>query len=121
VRLLVSLLSSEQPVKELAVAQLARLRLYYPDDVDDVLAELDVPRTLQQQVHDRTPQESLSDLLVIKLAIFIRDAVLLNEDRFLINETQNLLHSATESTNLTQWLRLLVTRIANLVYGEPLF
>lgn len=121
VRILYPLLVAERPIGELTIERMARLRLYYPEAVDDALAELDIPELIQHQIRDRTPSESFSGLLVCGLTIFLRDILILDESHFILDEARNLLYSATESTEMKQWLRLLVARIANIVYGEPLF
>ncbi len=120
VRVLAALLTAEEPVRELTTEYLARVRVYHPDAVDDVLAELEISEVIKQQIHDRTPQESFSFLLA-NITYFVRDAILLGESQFLLEQTQAWLYTATELTDFRQWLRLLTVEIANIVYGEPLF
>ena len=102
---------------------LSNLRAYYPDVVDDLLAELDsdeMPPEIKRAIRARGATESLGTMIGIAAAWFARDT-LVDPDPFMRNMLKWLLTEATSCKSFTEWLRLLVKQIINVAYGESVF
>ena len=98
---------------------LARLRRYFPDEVDAFLIDHDVPEHTLRRIQSLDVAENLlGELLGYNLGIIAVDAVQVPAVRA---ELHDILNSCLTARNATEWLSDAAERLVNFVYGEPLF
>jgi hypothetical protein len=68
--------SADDEVIQMIQVFLSRLRLYYPDAVEDFLEEQQAPEEFRLQVRIHEPVESVGDLIGKRSWFFVRDDVL---------------------------------------------
>jgi hypothetical protein len=95
---------------------LSRLRLYYPDLVDDFLAEQRASDEFCLQVRTHEPSEKVGDLIGLRAWYFARDGALLGPAG---RRTELMLpfEKAAEYNDARAWLNYVIRHLVNLIYG----
>ena len=97
-------------------AFLSRLRIYYPDDVDEFLEEERASDDLKLAVRTGEPIETIGEMIGIRSFHFLRDDVIIRSDR-LRSYMARIFSQASESKNTREWLDYIIREIINVVYG----
>lgn len=111
---------ADMEIQELAVAALARIRQYYPNDVEDFLEEEEFGDELKRSVRTQSA-EALGDLLAYLVTDFAMEAVLTSCNDLLRRQLQWILEKALHCRDLEEWGALWVEGLVNVVYGEMIF
>jgi hypothetical protein len=96
-------------------AFLARLRLYYPDEVDDFLEEQQAPHDFRLQVQTNEPVETMGVLVGDKARFFVLDDVMNSPN--LLAQFMRILETAAEYKNARSWFDYFLREVINLIYG----
>jgi hypothetical protein len=115
--------AAQRRVQESLVAAFSNVRAYHADVVDDFLAELsdaEMAPEMKRAIQNRGATESLGMLLGTAGAWFARD-FLVDDDPYMRNFLKWLLHRATECNSFDEWVRPMLKRLINVVYGGPVF
>jgi hypothetical protein len=110
----------DEEIREAAVAALARIRQYYPNDVEDFLEEEKLGDELKRSVRTQSA-ETLGDLLAYLVTHFTIETVLLSPDDLLRRQAKWLLEKGLHCSDIEEWGALWFEAIVNLVYGEMIF
>jgi hypothetical protein len=97
---------------------LARIRLYYPDLVDEFLDVEGFPEQLRMYVSDTTAEESLIEIVFYRFVVFVIDALQTESFRELFT---SVLDRAVDCSTLGEWLNFLTRKLTNTVYGAQIF
>jgi len=95
---------------------LARLRIFYPDEVDDFLEEQQAPEEFRLQVRTNEPIETVGELIGIRSWNFFRDDVIVGSPT-LRAQLIRVLARAAECKNARAWIDYAIREVINLVYG----
>lgn len=107
----------EGKIDELIQVFLSRLRLHYPDEVDDFLESQAAPEDVRLQVLTKEPAENIGELIGGQRAyLFVRDDVIFGSPELLALFV-NLLAKATDYKTVRQWLDYGLREVINVVYG----
>jgi hypothetical protein len=104
---------------EAMIDMLARMKVYYPDEVDDFLAENGVPESLIIAVKRRNTAETIAMSIENKAYFFLNDIMLGSQT--LRDEFIYLLLYAVTAKSPNSWLKVFFKRVVNLVYGDKVF
>jgi len=96
---------------------LSRLRIYYPDEVEDFLEEQQAPQEFRFQVRTHEPVEKVGDLIAKRPWVFARDGVLLGSSE-LRSQLQLLFEKAAECKDTKAWMEYNMRLLVNLIYGD---
>jgi len=105
--------------EQMIQAFLARMRMHYPDEVDNFLDEQQASEEFQLRVRTNEPNETVGELLGSKFSYFLRDEVILGAPD-LRAQFMRMLAKAADCKNAKEWLYYLFCEIVNLVYGEEI-
>lgn len=103
-------------ILQIIIAFLARLRIRYPDEVDDFLEVEQTPDKFRLQVQTNEPVETIGALIGQNAWYFIRDEVLLKSPE-LRSQLIQVFDKAAECKNLRAWLDYFIRQIVNQIYG----
>ena len=103
-------------IDQMIMTFLARLRVYYADEVDDFLEEQHAPDDFRLQVRTNEPVERVGDLVGQRSLFFIRDSVLLGSAE-LRSQLQLLFGAAADCKNTRMWMSFMIRHVVNLMYG----
>jgi hypothetical protein len=106
---------SNSGIRQLMQAFLARLRLYYPDEVDDFLEEQQAPHDFRLQVQTNEPVETMGVLVGDKARFFVLDDVMNSPN--LLAQFMRILETAAEYKNARSWFDYFLREVINLIYG----
>jgi NACHT domain len=106
-----------QSILEFIIAFLARLRIRYPDEVDDFLEAQKAPDDFRLQVRTNEPAEKVGDLIGKRAWFFIRDNILLGSPE-LQSQLQDFLAKSADSKNMRSWIDYGIRKIINATYGS---
>jgi hypothetical protein len=108
--------SSNAEIKQMIQAFLSRLRIYYPDEVEDFLEEQQAPKEFRLQVRTNEPVEQVGDLLGLRSLSFLRESILLgsSELRF---ELIDLFQKAADCESARAWMDYFIRKVINFIYG----
>lgn len=95
---------------------LARLRVRYPDEVDDFLEEQQAPDDFRLQVQTNEPVETIGELIGQNAWYFLRDEILLKSPA-LRSQVIQVFDKAADCKNLRTWLNYFIRQIINVIYG----
>ncbi len=98
---------------------LARLRLFYPNEVDNFLNAEAAPEDFRLQVRTSEVSETIGDLIGIRAWHFFRDAAL--NTPTLRNILMRVVERAADCRNARQWTDYAVREVVNLMYGSEVF
>lgn len=111
--------SHHPEIDEMIRAFLSRLKIRYPDEVDDFLEAQRVSDDFRLQVQTNEPVETLGELIGQNAWYFLRDEVILKSP-----ELRSLLiqvfDKAPDCKNLRTWLDYFIRQIVNCIYGEEI-
>lgn len=111
----------EDPQIQTQIAQfLSRVRRYYPDDVESLLFQEVFSKEINQMVWASSGSERLNDLFGIGAMGIFYDLFIDGPD-LLQDELSWLANEALDSTNLKDFLGVLIGEILNLVAGQAVF
>ncbi len=111
----------ESSVREAIIELLARVRVYYPNEVDDFLERNNLEESFITAVHTRVASETIGDLLDYRALIFWEEAILNSESVELWRELIWLFGSLSECHSLEQWFTNLSKVVINEIYGDAVF
>lgn len=96
---------------------LSRLRVHYPDEVDDFLEEQQTSEEFRLVVRTNEPTETLGELIGIRTWPFFRDDVILGSPtlRALLIR---ILSKGNDSTSASEWVSYTIRELINLIYGK---
>jgi len=103
-------------IRQMMQTFLARLRLYYPDEVDDFLEEQQAPHYFRLQVQTNEPMETIGMLVGDKARFFVLDDVLMNSPD-LLAQFMRIFEKAAEYKHAREWLNYFIREIINVIYG----
>ena len=106
-------------VKEIVQASLSALHAYVPEDVEDIMEELDMPQALRQQT--RAQATAKMRVLVYRGGSLAIDRIALNPDGSLPVHFGWWLEQARGCRNLDGWLTLMAKALINLVFERKVF
>jgi hypothetical protein len=112
----VPLKKDDKNILEFIVELLARLRIRYPDEVDDFLEEQQAPEAFRLQVRTSELAETIGELIGQKAWYFLRDEVILNSPELRLQLIE-VFEKAADCKNLRAWLDYFIRRIVNHIYG----
>jgi hypothetical protein len=98
---------------------LARLRVHYPDEVDDFLEDQETPEEFRLQVRTNELTETVGELVGIRTWLFLRDDVIVGSPT-LRAQLMRIFAKAADCKNAREWLGYMLREIVNLVYGEEI-
>ncbi len=108
--------SGNAEITHMIQAFLSRLRIYYPDEVDDFLEEQQALDEFRLQVRTNEPAEKVGDLVGKRSWFFIRDSVLLGSSE-LRSQLIVLFEKAAECKDMQAWVEYIIRQLVNLIYG----
>ena len=108
--------SGNAQVNQLIMAFLSRLRVYYPDEVEDFLEEQQAPDDFCLQVRTNEPVEKVGDLIGQRSLYFVRDSILLGSSE-LRSQIQLLFAKAADCKDTRAWMQYMVRQWVNMIYG----
>ena len=103
-------------IRRLIQSFLARLRVHYPDAVEDFLEEQDAPEEFRLQVRTNEPVETVGELIGLRSWFFLRDSVLLGSPQ-LRSLFIHLLEKAADCKNAHEWIEYFIRHTVNVIYG----
>ncbi len=103
-------------IRQLIQFFLARLRVHYPDEVEDFLEEQDAPEEFRLQVRTHEPPETVGELIGLRSWFFLRDSVLLGSPQ-LRSLFIHLLEKAADCKNAHEWIEYFIRHAVNVIYG----
>jgi hypothetical protein len=103
-------------IRQLILSFLARLRVHYPDEVEDFLEEQDAPEEFRLQVRTNEPVETVGELIGLRSWFFLRDSVLLGSPQ-LRSLFIHLLEKAADCKNAHEWIEYFIRHAVNVIYG----
>jgi hypothetical protein len=106
-------------IEQMLQSFLARLRVHYPDEVDNFLEEQEAPAEFRRQVQTSESTEMIGELIVNRIGYFGRDIVIL-ESSMLRAQLMRMLAKAADCNNAKEWLHDVFRELINLVYGEEI-
>ncbi len=109
--------SGHPKIDAMIQAFLSRLKVRYPDEVDDFLEAQHVSDDFRLQVQTNEPVETLGELIGQNAWYFIRDEVILKSPE-LRSQLIQIFDKAADCKNLRAWLDYFIRQIINRVYGE---
>src|SRR5258708_2065218 len=74
--------TDDEEINKMIQVFLSRLRVYYPDEVDDFLEEQQAPDAFRLQVRTHEPVERVGELIGMRAWSFVRESVLLGSSEF---------------------------------------
>jgi hypothetical protein len=107
---------SNAEIKQMIMEFLARLYVYYPDEVEDFLEEQQAPHEFRLQVRTSESAEKVGDLIGKRPWYFALDGVLLGP-RELRSQLLLFFKRATEAKNTQAWMDFMIRRLVNVIYG----
>ncbi|MFN8490354.1 MAG: hypothetical protein U0350_22390 [Caldilineaceae bacterium] len=108
-------------VQNSIIELLARMRVYYPDEVDDFMEVHELNEEFMARVRTRTPSETIGDLLNVRALHFWIVAIVLGSAPRFWQSVIWLLKQLPESRNLEQFVVILLKFIVNHVYNDVIF
>jgi hypothetical protein len=108
--------SGNAEITHMIQAFLSRLRVYYPDEVDDFLEEQQAPDDFRLQVRTNEPVERVGDLMGKRAWSFAVDGVLLGSPE-LRSQLIGFFEKAAECKDPRGWMDYMLRRLINLIYG----
>jgi type II secretory pathway predicted ATPase ExeA len=108
--------TGEEEVDSMVISLLARMRTYYPDDVEDFLEEHQASDRYRLQVRTNEPVEGVGALIGIKFWRFVRDDMLIGSP-ILRSHLMRVLTKAADCKDIRTWMNYLLREVINLVYG----
>ena len=108
--------SGNAEITNIIQAFLSRLRLYYPDQVEDFLAKQQAPEEFRLQVGIHEPSEKVGDLIGMRPWYFVRDGALLGPAERCA-ELQAFFQKAAECRDTRAWLNYVIRHLVNVIYG----
>lgn len=96
---------------------LSRLRVYYPDEVDDFLEEQQASEEFRLQVRTNEPIETVGELIGIRSWLFFRDDVIVGSPA-LRDRLIRALAKAADYDNPRAWVDYAFREVINLIYGS---
>jgi hypothetical protein len=106
----------DKDVQELFSKVLARIRLYYPDLIEDYLIESNAPPELTMKVQTTVVRENIwADFLISRIGGFLSEVLFVSEFRevFLL-----AFKNASTAKSLEEWLIKVLRLIVNYIYGK---
>jgi len=100
-------------------AFLSRLRIYYPDLVDDFLEEQGATPDYVLWIKTHEPEQRVGELIGIRVWFFLRDEVILRNENLRLLLLQ-IFKNVTSSKTFRQWVDKFIREIVNLVYGSQI-
>lgn len=104
-------------VDTMAQKFLSRLRVHYPDEVDDFLDQQRISDDYRTQVRVQEPQETIGELIGTRSWGFFRDNVILGSAD-LRKRLIAVLVMAAYCSNAREWINYAIREVVNLVYGS---
>ena len=104
-------------VLDFIIVFLARLRIRYPDEVDNFLEEQKAPEEIRLQVRTNEPVERVGDLIGKRSWFFLRDDIMLGSVE-LRSQLQAILEKAADSKDVKAWMNYNIRFLVNVIYGE---
>lgn len=102
------------------VRVLSRVRIYAPREVDqflDILEEQgEILGRIRRRVQASEREEAVGLMLLSRGVWFIRDAILLNPNKFLLSQLAWWFGQSAEYRNAASWLSVLLRLLVNLMY-----
>lgn len=125
VRLTLDVLERLLGIRETSIGQdivesLARIRVYYPDEVDSFLAANDLDENFVAAVRERAPSETIGDLLSLRVQEFLARAVVRGSDDIWGKMTK-CYERIVEARSAEEAFALVFKLFANEIYGDSLF
>ena len=108
-------------VKEAVIELLAKLRVYYPNEVDDFMSIANCDNQFVLSVRKKVPSENIGDLIGFRILIFWQKAIVLNGSPQLWERVNLLLQQIPECKSLDQWLNFCFQFAVNEIYGKVIF
>ena len=108
--------SGNAKITDMIQAFLSRLRLYYPNQVEDFLEEQQASNDFRLQVRTHEPSEKVGDLIGLRAWYFARDSALLGpaERRA---QLKTFFEKAAECKDTRAWMNYVIRHLVNLIYG----
>jgi len=103
-------------ILQFIITFLARLRVRYPDEVDDFLEEQHASEELQLQVRTNEPTETTGELIGQRSWYFLRDEIILKSPE-LRSQLMHVFTRAAGCKNMKVWLNYFLREVINLIYG----
>lgn len=101
---------------ELVELFLSRLRVHYPNEVDDFLQEQQFSDTRRLKIVTGEPTETIGELIGARSWLFVIDGILFGSQPLRTLYSQ-VLAQASVCTNERTWLNNMIREIVNVVYG----
>jgi hypothetical protein len=108
--------SGNDQINQMIQAFLSRLRIHFPDEVDDFLEEQQAPDKFRLQVRTKEPVERVGDLIGKRPWFFLRDDILLGSAT-LRSQLQLLFEKAADCKNTKAWMEYNIRLLVNVIYG----
>lgn len=99
---------------------LSKLRIYYPDLVDDFLEEQGVDTNYSLWIKMNEPEQRVGELVGIRLWLFVRDDIISGSES-LRSIFLKIFRDVAYSRNLKGWVNKFIRELVNLIYGSPVF
>jgi hypothetical protein len=106
-------------IEQMLQSLLVRLRVHYPDEVDNFLEEQEAPAEFRLQVQTSESTETIGELILNRIGYFGRDIVILGSPK-LREQLMRILEKAADCNNAKEWLHDVFQELINIVYGEEI-
>lgn len=113
--------AGDQRIRDVTVTALARIRAYFPLEVDEFLKELDPTSGITSRVKSSTIGESLGDLIVFGGLDFLTWVGMLDPDGSIMPVFVWWFEEAVRARSFSSWIALLIKASINLIYGSLIF
>jgi hypothetical protein len=107
------------PMLPLIQACLARLRVHYPDEVEQFLTEQQASPAFRLAVRTSEPVETIGDMVVMNFWFVVRDSILMQSPE-LRRHLVRLFMQAAEVRHAHDWLDRFIREAINTIYGSEL-
>ena len=111
----------DSSVKNAIVELLARMYIYYPDEVDNFMYIQGLDKIFITQVHTHIVSESLGDIIDYKLIMFYEKIFQSSESQIFWQRFTWVLKQIPECKSLDEWAVIIFKFFVNEIYGDKVF
>jgi hypothetical protein len=106
-------------LEECIIKTLSNIQISNPQEVEKFLNSLEgLPsaENIKRKVLTNIKEQEIGGILTTRFAWFVRDAILENENQFLLRQLIWWVKQAAHSKSMASWIILLVKMLVNIVY-----
>ena len=108
-------------IQDAIVEALARIRIYFPDQVDDFMIQNNLNEQMTADIRNRATSETLGDLLNLRALLFWQHIAVLGRSPEVWEKFLRVLQYLPDCDSLEQFIVILMKFAVNTVYGDSIF